>query len=298
LIDTLAGRHLWADRFEGGVERVFELQDRVASSVAGTISSKLEQAEIERLRRKPTESLDAYDCYLRGLANLHRMKRRATDEALTLFYTAIELDSTFASAYAMAALCRARRLVLRRVANREEEQAEAERLARRAARLGADDATALSAAAIALIFANPDFDGGVALVEHALMLNPNLGLAWIASGSVSLYTAEPDLAIAHFEHAMRLNPTDLFIGDIWQGIALAHLLAGRYDQSLSASERGLPSHVGHLNVLAACSALAGRMDKARDAVARIRERDPTHSVSTIYYPFRRPEDFAKFAEGL
>jgi len=300
LIDASAGTHLWADRFEGRLEDIFDLQDRVASTVAGTIGSKLQEAEIERVRRKPTQSFDAYDYYLRGLANVHRLGRRTIDEAVTLFSKAMELDPTFASAYALAAYCRARRVGFGHVADRDGEAAEVERLARRAARLGVDDAMALSAAALALLVASHDFEVSIALVERALMLNPNLRHAWIASGAVRLHNGEPELAIAHFEYAMRLSPFDPFIRTIWMEIAFAHLLAGRYDQSLSASEHGLQNTVPDLAVLAASNALAGRMDKARDAMARIRKHAPTLCISTlkVQIPLRRPEDFARFGEGL
>jgi adenylate cyclase len=300
LIDASTGTHLWADRFEGGFEDIFELQDRVASCVAGTIGSKLEQAEIERVRRKPTDSLDAYDCYLRGLANLYQWSRRTTNDALMLFCSAIELDPRFASAYAMAAHCRARRLMLGDVADREGEEAEAERLARRAARLGTNDAVALSAAATALLVASRDFEVSIALVERALILNPNLGFAWFAGAAVRVFNGDPESAIAHAEYAMRLSPFDPFISYAWAWIAFAHLLAGRYDQSLSASQRALSNRVDFLTVLAASSSLAGQMDKARDAMARIRERSPTLCISMlkVLVPFRRSEDFARFAEGL
>jgi TolB-like protein len=230
LIDASSGTHRWADRFEAGREDIFELPDRVATSVAGIIVSKLERAEIERARRKPTESLDAYDFYLRGLANLHQLSRRSTDEALRLFCKAIEIDPTFASAYAMAAICHSRRLAYEYVDDREGEEVEPERVARRAAHLGADDAMALTAAALALLFARRDFEVSLALVERALVLNPNLGQAWFAGGSIRVHNGEPDSAIAHFEYAMRLSPFDPFITGMWRGIALAHLLAGRYDQ--------------------------------------------------------------------
>ena len=300
LIDASAGTHLWADRFEGSLEDIFELQDRVASSVVGTVSRKLEQAEIERVRRKPTESLDAYDYYLRGLANLHPRNRDPIDGALALFCNAIQLDPTFASAYAMAAFCRGRRLMLGYVANREWEGAEVERLARRAVSLDPDDATAVSSAAMALLFARRDFDVSITLVERALVLNPNLGHAWIASGFVRLFNGEPELALAHLEYVMRLSPFDSLSGSMLNLIALAHLLLGRYDRSLSASEQGLPNDVEGLAVLAASSALAGRMDKARAAIARIRKRNPALCISTlkVLVPFRRPEDFTRLAEGL
>ena len=105
LIDASTGAHLWADRFDGELEDIFDLQDQVTASVVGAIAPKLEQAEIERAKRKPTESLDAYDYFLRGMAAFHQCTREANDEALALFYRAIELDPNFASAYGMAARC-------------------------------------------------------------------------------------------------------------------------------------------------------------------------------------------------
>ena len=105
LIDAATGTHLWADRFEGSLDDIFELQDQVATSVVGAIAPQLERAEIERAKRKPTENLDAYDYYLRGMADLHQGTREAIDEALLLFEKAIELDPDFASAYGTAAWC-------------------------------------------------------------------------------------------------------------------------------------------------------------------------------------------------
>ena len=136
LIDASTGAHLWADRFDGGLEDIFDLQDQVTASVVGAIAPKLEQAEIERAKRKPTESLDAYDYYLRGMAGVHRWTREANDEALKMFYRAIELDPDFASAYGMAARCYSQRKTAGWMTDRAKEVAEAARLARRAAELG------------------------------------------------------------------------------------------------------------------------------------------------------------------
>jgi len=109
LIDSGTGAHLWADRFEGGLEDIFDLQDQVTASVVGAIAPKLEQAEIERSKRKPTESLDAYDYYLRGMAAFNQWTAESNIEALTMFHRAIELDPQFASAYGFAARCQSQR---------------------------------------------------------------------------------------------------------------------------------------------------------------------------------------------
>src|SRR5262249_46243358 len=129
LIDATTGGHLWGDRFEGTLGDIFELQDQVTANVVGAIARQLEQAEIERARRKPTESLDAYDYYLRGMANLHRGSRDSIDEALAQFQRALELDPDFASAHAMAAWCYFWRKVNGWMADRPREVAEGIRLA-------------------------------------------------------------------------------------------------------------------------------------------------------------------------
>ena len=101
LIDASTGAHIWADRFDSAIEDVFDLQDQVTASVVGAIGPKMEQAEIERAKRKPTESLDAYDYYLQGMAKLYQATKEANGNALRLFYKAVQLDPNFASAYGM-----------------------------------------------------------------------------------------------------------------------------------------------------------------------------------------------------
>src|SRR5262245_26478668 len=147
LIDASTGTHLWADRVDGSLEDVFDLQDRVATSVVGAIAPRMEKAEIERVRRKPTESLDSYDYYLRGMASYHSppfANRASTTEALRLFRRAIDLDAAFATAYAMAAYCYVMRKGSGHMADPVGESAEAARLAHRAIELGQDDAHAIS----------------------------------------------------------------------------------------------------------------------------------------------------------
>src|SRR5262249_3050010 len=149
-----------ADRFDGALEDIFDLQDRVTASVVGAIGPKLEQAEIERAKRKPTESLDAYDHYLRGMASYYQWTREGYSEALRLFYRAIELDSEFASAYGMAAFCYGMLKTPGWMTDRAKEVGEAERLAWRAAALGKDDAVALAAVGFVLAFVVHDLDAG------------------------------------------------------------------------------------------------------------------------------------------
>jgi TolB-like protein/Tfp pilus assembly protein PilF len=304
LIDTASGAHLWADRFEGPLEDIFTLQDQVTASVIGAIAPPLEQAEIQRAKRKPTESLDAYDYFLRGMASYYRRSREAINEALPLFYKAIELDPEFASAYGMAAWCYAWRKINGWTVDPAQEVAETARLARRAAELGQDDAVALSRGAHALGFVVGDTEAAATLVDRALVLNPNLAGVWWASGWTRIRLGEADLAIEHFAQAMRLSPLDPHTIAMQAGTALAHFLAGRYQEASSWAEKGLWEQTNYLTTLlvaAASNALAGRLPEAQKAMARLRELHPTMRVSNIknWAPrFRRPEDLARFADGL
>ena len=303
LIDATTGMHLWADRFEGTLDDIFELQDQIAASVVGAIAPQLERAEIERAKRKPTESLTAYDCYLRAMAHLHRGTREAIDAALPLYYQAIERDPEFASAYAMAGWCYFWRKINGWMTDRAQECAEGERLIRRAVELGQDDAVALTRAGHALGSLVGDLDGGIALIDRALMLNPNLASAWFLGGFLRTWRGEADSAIEHFAHAMRYSPLDPEMYRMQAGTAAAHLFAGRFDAASSWAEksfRGLPTFLMVVGVIAASHALAGRTDEARRAMDHLRGLDPTLRISALadWLPIRRAEDLAIFADGL
>jgi TolB-like protein len=303
LIDATTGAHLWADRFEGTLGDIFELQDQVTENVVGAIAPQLERAEIERAKRKPTDSLDAYDYYLRGMANSHQGTREATNEALPLFYKAIELDPDFASAYAMAAWCFFWRKVNGWVTDRSREIAEGARLARRAVELGRDDAVALARSSTSFAHFMGDLDGGIALLDRALVLNPNLSAAWFLAGFLRVWRGEPDDGIERIAHAMRLSPLDSEMYRMQCGTALGHLLAGRFDDASSWAEksfRELPSFLIAVSVMAASHALAGRTNEARQAMGRLRRLDPALHLSNLkdWLPFQRPEAIANLAEGL
>jgi TolB-like protein len=243
LIDTATGAHLWANRFDGELADIFDLQDQVTASVVGAVAPKLEQAEIDRARRKPTESLDAYDHYLRGMAGFHQFERAANREALECFTRAFELDPGFAAAYGMAARCYAQRTGFAWITDHTREGAEALRLAGTAATLGRDDAVALAAAGFALVLFGEMVDGD-AFLDRALVLNPNLAWAWHIGGFAKALCGQPDAAVAQAAHAMRLSPQDPQFFAMQAVAALGHFLAGRDDEAHSwaqASQRELPN---------------------------------------------------------
>jgi len=304
LVDALTGAHLWADRFDGTLENIFDLQDSVTASVVNAIAPKLEHAEIERAKRKPTEMLDAYDHYLRGRSGFFGMTREANEEALRLFSKAIELDPDFALAYACAAHCYTFRRMNGWMVDRKQEVAEAARLARRAVELGKDDAVALSAGGMVLAYVVGDLDDGAAFADRALHLNPNLAAAWAAAGWMKMCFGEHNTAIEHAAHAMRLNPLDPRLWG-WQfNTAMAHFFAARYNEAASWAEAALrdqPNYLAALRVAAASNALAGRPEKAQKLMGRLRKLDPALSISNLadtMPPLRRPEDRQKWVEGL
>src|SRR5215471_6364291 len=303
LVDATTGAHLWAERFDGALEDIFDLQDRVTANVVGAIMPKLEQAEIERAKRKPTESLDAYDCFLRGMANIHQWTKESFSQALELFYRAINLDNDFASAYGAAAWCYVQRKSRGWRSDSAEEIAEAGRLARRAIELGKEDAFALRSGGYALVYVLGALDEGSAFINRALVLNPNWAPAWATSGWARVWLGEPEVAIQHFAQAMRLSPLDPLMPLMLAGTALGHFIAGRYDEASSLAENALrdqPTFLQAIRTAAASKALAGRLDEARMASAPLRHLDPTLRISNLkdVAPFRRPDDLAKYAEGL
>ena len=310
LIDASTGAHLWADRFDGSLEHIFELQDQVTASVVGAIAPRLEQAEVERAKHKPTESLDAYDYFLRGIASLHSWTKESNDEALRLFNKAIELDPDFASAYGMASWCYVRRKGGRWMTDRVQETAEAARLGRRAVELGWDDPVALAWGGFSLAYVVHDVEVGATLIDRALLLNPNLAEAWHFSGWVRIYLGQPEIAIEHLAHAMRLSPVDPLTFVTLMAIAFAHFFAGRYNDASLWAEKALAASPPRLRekavyhpallIAAASNALAGRLEEAQNAIAQSRQISPTAHISNLknQIPLRRPDDLVRYAEGL
>ena len=303
LIDVSTGAHLWADRFEGALENVFDLQDQVTASVVGAIAPRLEQAEIERVKHKPTENLDAYDFYLRGLAGLHQWTKEGNDNALLNLYRAIELDPDFAVAYGMAARCYSQRKSSGWVEDRARDITEAARLAMRAAELGKDDALALCTAGIALHFVVGNQKDGEALIERALALNPNLAWAWLFSGWVKVWSSEPEVGIDRLRRSLRLSPNDPHSFNMYSAMAAAHFFAGRYSEAVSWAEmasRERPNYLLPRLVAAASNALTGHHEDAQKAMAQARLINPALRIPSLrdLYFASRPEHAAKWEEGL
>ena len=261
LIDAATGAHLWADRFDGELADVFDLQDRVTASVVGAIAPRLEQAEIERAQRKPTESLDAYDHFLRGMAGIHGWTREANAEAFACFNRAIELDPELRGGlrHGGALLLAAQGERLGRGPGQGRRRGR--RLARRAAELGTDDAIALGGAAMVLSYVVGDLDTARGLIARALALDPNYAWGWLVSAWIAGWWGEPEAAIEHAARAMRLSPADPHAFTMRTATASAHFFAGRYGEALAWAEEVAWERPGFLianAVVAAAAALADR----------------------------------------
>lgn len=304
LIEAATGAHLWADRFEGSLEDVFDLQDQVTASVVGAVEPKLQRAEIELARRKPPERLDAYDCHLRAMASLYRLTRDSLTEARQLFHRAIELDPDYAAPYGMAAWT----VHLFRTNGWMDDPAreidEGRNLARRATALGRDDPTALWSGGFALAYLAGEVETGAAHVDRALVLNPNAAAAWDVSGWLRIYLGHPDDAIECFARAMRLSPLDSFFYFGCTGMAFAHICARRFEEAASWATRATHEQANWAatwRIAAIAYALSDRMPEAQAAIARMREIDPDLRISTylpITSPFRRSEDRNLCIEAL
>lgn len=305
LVDAATGAHIWADRFDGELGDIFDLQDQVTESVVGAIAPAVEKAEIERAKRKPTASLDAYTLYLRGLARLHQFgNRQANVEALRLFNRAIELDPEFAAAYGRAAFCYLIARINGWIPDTSSAIVDVKKLTQRAVELGKDDAIALSAGGNALAFVVGDLGVGAGLVDRALALNSNLAEAWNFGGWVKLWLGEPEAAIERFARAIRLSPLDPWLMAMRAGTAYGHFFSDRYEEAASWAAMALqcsPDYRPGLRITAASNAMAGRPEQAQKAVVRLRELSPMLRLSNLkdaIGPYRRAEDVARYEEGL
>lgn len=303
LIDAATGAHLWADRFDGELKDIFDLQDSVTSSVVGAIAPRLELAEIERAKYKPTESLDAYDYCLRGIAIDVTKSSTANERALQLFYKAIEIDSDFALPYARAVICYIWRKPLGWITDEQVEAAEVKRLLQKMVALGKDDAYVLCVAANALIVIFYDAAGGAEQTERARGLNRNLAYVWAITGLVNICVGQHDIAIENLSYAMRLSPMDT-LRILWIfHTSLAHYFAGRYSDAFIWSQKALQEQSefpGALRTAAASQAMAGNLTEARKWMAQLCRVDPKlrmSNVRRVFPPFRE-EDATKYAEGL
>jgi adenylate cyclase len=298
LIDAVSDAHLWADRFDGSLEDVFELQDNVASSVAGVIEPTLQAAEIRRSGDRPTNDLTAYDLYLRALALRFPPERDRIVAVLDLLGRAIERDPHYTAALASAALCHMQLHVSGWSGDFDWDQSKGLNLARRALQLTGDDPGVLAWSGYVLAYFGEDIDAAMELIDRAVALNPSFAQGWYWNGWLRLWAGQSDLAIRHFETSLRLNP-HASRGQTFLGIGVGHFLAQRFEDATAMLLRSLQEHPGWpptYRILAACYAHMGRLDDARSIVQRLRAIRPVIVPDAMHW--RHPEHRELYLSGL
>ena len=275
LIEAGSGAHLWADRFEGSLEDVFQLQDNVALSVAGVIEPALQAAETACAATRPATDLTAYDLYLRAYAT-HLSAGPQSGGALCLVEQAIERDPHYGPALALAAVCRGNLYRHGRSEDPEEDRRKAAVFARRALQVAGDDPRVLADAAYALAFLGEDIGAMIALVDRALALNPSFARGWYISGGLRLLAGQLDVAIEHAENSLRLSPRER-VGWAHFIIGATHFFSGRFEEAVQKFLLAMqedPSDTGSYRILAASYAHTGRLKEAREVIARLRAITP------------------------
>jgi TolB-like protein/class 3 adenylate cyclase len=300
LIEATTGRHLWADKFDGALEDVFGLQDQVTSSVVGLIAPTLEQAEIERAKLKPTDRLDSYDLFLRGMASVN--KRGALPESRAFFGKAFELDPEYGAAYAMAATTLMFQQSISGVPLAAESRADAIRLAHLAAKLGSDDAFALARSGHVLTYLGYEYDRGASMVEQAVVLNPNLAIAWYSRGWVSLMCGEAERAIESFERMIRLSPLDQLRSSAWNGSSFALYQLGRYQEGCETAMKSIQmmANAHTLGAYIVNAVGAGRTADAEQAAGQLLKRQPGFRASHAQeaFPIRSAAERDRMTSAL
>jgi TolB-like protein/class 3 adenylate cyclase len=301
LIDTATGAHLWADRFDGAIDDIFDLQDQVTSRVLGAIAPKLQQAEIDRVQRKPPQSLDAWESFIRGLHLFGQHSDRSTKEAIGTLDHAIKLDPDYARAHALRAVCLAWR-VFQGWENPSTAFPAATESVRRAFAGDASEPWAFLAQAFVSL-GNRDDQAAVAALTEAVELSPNFAFAHGLLGAVHAFGGRSAQALACIERAQRLSPRDIFPEECHLFHSFAYFQAGRYIEAAASAERAIQLRPEHpaLYIMAASSyGQAGEIEKSNDMISRLSALVPTTSAEAVgeTLPFAQPEDRARLVAGL
>jgi TolB-like protein len=308
LNDAATATHLWADRFDGTLDDVFALQDQVTSRVVAAIEPTLRAAEIRLAQRKPTENLHAYDMMLRALPHIHAFTRDGVAEARRLLGRAIEVDPNYAPAVANLATCHWLAVSQGWIDRADPAVAEMMHLCGTALTLGRDDPLVLYIASELTALPGGDLNGGIALINKSISLNPNSAAALQMAGRLYAYAGDKHSALVHLERSARLNPHDRK-APLYFGYALAHFVAGEHEASVEwtgKALRDLPHHMASLRYRAASLGLLGRYQEGRQVVRQIHELVPEFTIARarrhiefdMHNVFRAPEIAASFYEGL
>lgn len=301
LIDGSDGGHIWADRYDGGIDDIFDLQDRLTEAIVGAILPNIRATEIERARRKRPDSLDAYDCVMRAMPAVWLNEPETALQALELLERAMSLDPNYALAKSLASWCYSQQVTYLRSPDPQRTRERAIALAEEAARLDSDDPLVLTTLAAAYTLARR-LDRAAPLMEKALRLDPNSAWAWQRSGWLHMYEGRAEIAIEHFNRGLRISPFDPINFNSYIGIGAAHFLARRYDEAVEWVSKGIrerPSAVWAHRTLAAALAQAGRLGEAREAAAVLLEAYPDFTIAKHRQSIPANEDYmTRHVEGL
>jgi TolB-like protein len=305
LVEASTGAQLWADRIDGSLEDIFELQDSVTAKVVGAIAQSMDSAETERAKRKPLESLDAYDCHLRGMACLRDQTREKTEEALALARRAIGYDAGFIPAYGLVARCHALRWSQGWIKEKDTEadKAEIRRMAAHVSAQGQDDAFALAQTGQAMAWVCQDVETARAMIDAALALNQNLANAWAARAHVSGLDGEHETTLKQADMALRLSPLDSerHLAEIQ--MAWGNLMLHRYDEAIIWAQRTVshrPNAVAAWSAMIVAMAKAGRLEDASALMERVLKIVPQSNSRYVRKMalYRRPEDVELIMDGF
>jgi TolB-like protein len=282
LIDPETGAQLWADRFDGVWDNIFELQDQVSARVAAAIEPRVQLVEIQRGAHKPTEKLDANDCYLRGMAQLSKYTEPALADAVGMFRRARALDPDYIAAAAMISGCRTVQYSQGWGSVSRANVAEAIVLAREAVERSRYDAETLAWSAVALHMLAGEHGAAASAVDRALLINPNSTSVLCVDGLLAGWRNRPDRAVASLQRAIRLSPLDPLVFGFNSALAFAHLLSGEFSAAITCADQSLyhqPRHAPALRIKLVAAAYCGRADEAKATLRQICSLDPLMTIS-------------------
>jgi TolB-like protein len=293
LVDALTGVHIWAERYDRKFEDIFALQDEISLSVVGAIEPSLRHAEVQRVRRKRPDNLDAYDLVLRAQPDIYSGMPERSTSALPLLERALALDPTYALAHGFAAMGYHNRFL--RGGLRDEDKAASIRHAQAAMVQGQDDALALTFAGFSIGMDAHDRAAGFTAFETALTISPSSALAYILGSVIFSWTGQAERAIEWAGRGMRLSPFDPWAFAAFGSLALGHFLRGRYEEAVHAAYRAVQSNPGHsINyvLLAATLGKVGRLEEAKASAARVLELHPTFQYGRHFSGVDCPPDLS------
>lgn len=303
MIDAATGAHLWADRYDGDLEDVFDLQDKITAKVVGAIEPTMRKAEIERARRKPVENLVAYDFYLRALPYVYAVRPDENLRALGFLNKAIDLDPVYAPALAHAAWCLVQRTTRDWPPSSADDVGTAVALARRAIAAGMDDAVAMVLGGFVLVAVGRDYGPGLEAVRHAIEQNPGSGFVCGIAGSAMVFGDDLENGLVLLERAMAFGPLDPSFSMNLVVAGLAHLLRGRPDRAVELSERSVtlsPNWDSPYWLLTAAYTHLDRLPEAQSALAKFMSLAPGATTASLrtHLPIRNPESLEMILDGL